>query len=72
MSHIKPQVLDFIPGLLENTDKNIELADRHHVMAKQNGQAQIKMCNNSGDNFIATLHNILFFTRYMQQIILYY
>ena len=33
-----PQVSDFIPGLLENTDKLIEVADRHYVTAKQKGQ----------------------------------
>ena len=54
-----PQVLGFIPGLLDDTDKHIEVADRHHVMAKQKGQVQIKMCDDNEDTFIATLHNIL-------------
>ena len=31
--HITPEVSDFIPGLLEYTDKHIEVADRHHVTA---------------------------------------
>ena len=26
-----PEVSDFIPGLLDNTDKYIEAADRHHI-----------------------------------------
>ena len=29
--HMTPQVFDFIPGSLEDTDKHIEFADRHHV-----------------------------------------
>ena len=37
--HMTPEVLDFIPGSLEDTDKYIEVADGHHVTAKQKGQA---------------------------------
>ena len=33
--HMKPEVLDFIAGLLEDTDKQIEVADGHHVTAKK-------------------------------------
>ena len=33
--HMTPEVSDFIPGLLEDTDKHIEGADGHHVMAKK-------------------------------------
>ena len=33
--HMTPQVSDFIPGSLEDTDKHIEVADGHHVTAKQ-------------------------------------
>ena len=54
-----PEVSDFITGSLEDTDKYIEVADRHHVTAKQKGQVRIKMCDDNGDNFIATLHNVL-------------
>ena len=32
--HMTPEVSDFIPGSLEDTDKYIEVADRHHVTAK--------------------------------------
>ena len=35
--HITPEVTDFIPGSLEDTDKYIEVADGHHVKAKQKG-----------------------------------
>ena len=53
------EVLDFIPGALEDADKYIEVADRHHVKAKQKGQVWIKMCDDSGKPFIATFHNII-------------
>ena len=59
MFHMTPEVSDFIPGSLEDTDKYIEVADRHHVMAKQKVQVQIKMCNNNRKTFIATLYNVL-------------
>ena len=36
--HMTPEVSDFIPGTLEDTDKCIEVADGHHVTVKQKGQ----------------------------------
>ena len=33
--HMITEVSDFIPGSLEDRDKQIEFADRHHVTAKQ-------------------------------------
>ena len=33
--HMTPEVSDFIPVLLDDTDKHIEVADVHYVMAKQ-------------------------------------
>ena len=57
--HMTPEVLRLIPGSLEYTDKYIKVADGHHVTSKQKGKVQIKMCNNNGDPFIATLHNVL-------------
>ena len=36
--HMTPEVSGFIPYLLEDTYKHIEVADGHHVMAKQKGQ----------------------------------
>ena len=36
--HMTPEVTYFIPGSLEDTDKYIEVADGHHVTAKQIGQ----------------------------------
>ena len=34
-NHMTPEVSDVIPGTLEDTDKYIEVADGHHVTAKQ-------------------------------------
>ena len=45
--HMTPEVSDFIPGTLEDTDKYIEVTDRHHVTAKQKGQVQIQMCDDN-------------------------
>ena len=53
------EVSDFIPGKLEDTYKYIDVADRHHVTAKQKGQLQIQMCDDNGKTFIATLYNVL-------------
>ena len=41
--HMTPEVTDFIPGSLEDTDKFIEVADGHHVTAKQKGSVCIQM-----------------------------
>ena len=57
--HMMPQVSDFIPGSLEDTDKHIEVEEGHHVTAKQKVRVRIKMCDNNGDPFLATLHNVL-------------
>ena len=39
--HMTPEVSDFIPGTLEDTYKYIEVADGHHITAKQKGQVRI-------------------------------
>ena len=57
-----PQVSDFIPGSLEDTDKHIEVADGHHATANQKGKVSMKMCDDNGDNFIATFQNIILTT----------
>ena len=59
MCHITPDVSVFIPGSLEDTDKHIEVADGHHVTSRKNGQVWIKICDDNGDTFIATLHNVI-------------
>ena len=56
---MSPKVSDFITVSLEDTDKYIEVADGHHVTAKQKGQVQIQMCDNNGKTFIAKLYNVL-------------
>ena len=37
-----PEVSDFIPGTLEDTDKLIEVADGHQVTAKKKDQYEYK------------------------------
>ena len=54
-----PEVTDFIPGSLEDTDKYIEVADGHHVTAKQKGQVQIQICNDNRETLIVKSHNVL-------------
>ena len=54
-----PEVLYFIPSSLEDTDIYIGVADGHHVTAKQKYQVRIKMRDDNGNIFIATLHNVL-------------
>ena len=44
--HMMPQVSDFVPSLLEDMDKHIEVADGYHVTAKQKVKFQIKVCDN--------------------------
>ena len=57
--HMTPEVSYLIPGSLEDTDKYIEVAEGHHVTGKQKGQVRIKMCDDHGKPFIATLHNVI-------------
>ena len=52
-------VFGFFPGLLENTNKYIEVTDGHYVTANQKGNVQIKTCDGNVDNFIATLHSVI-------------
>ena len=54
-----PLVSDFIPGLLDDPDKHIEVADGHQFPAKQKRHSGIKMCDDNLDTFIATLHSVL-------------
>ena len=49
----------FFPLSLEDTDKHIQVANRHYVTSKQKLQVQINIYDNNGDTFIATLHNVL-------------
>ena len=54
-----PEVLYFILGWLEATNKYIEVADGNHITEKQKGKFQIKMCNNNGNTFTATFYYVL-------------
>ena len=54
MYHMTPEVTDFIPGSLEDTDKFIEVVEGHHVTAKQKGSVRIQMCDDNGKTFVAT------------------
>ena len=58
-SYMMPEDSDFITCSLEDTDKHIEVSDRHHITAKQKGQVRIKTCNVHEVTFIATLQNVL-------------
>ena len=55
-----PEISYFIPGSLLEMDKYIEVVDGHFITAKQTGEVQIKMHDNNGKPFIATLYNLLF------------
>ena len=57
--HTTPEVTDFIPGSLEDTDKFIDVADGHHVMANHKGSVHIQMCNHNGNTFVAPLYNVI-------------
>ena len=57
--HMTPEVTNFIPGSLEDTDKFIEVAYGHHVTAKQKGSVRIQMCDDNGKKFVTTLYNVL-------------
>ena len=52
--HMTPEVTDFIPVSLEDTDKFIKITDGHHVTAKQKGLVRIQIFDDNGETFIAT------------------
>ena len=54
-----PEVLDLNHSSLGDTDKYIEVANRYHATTKQKGQVLIQMCDDNGNPFIPTLHNVL-------------
>ena len=43
MCHMTPQISDFIPVSLEDTDKHIEVAGGHRVTEKQKGRVRINI-----------------------------
>ena len=58
--HMAPDISDFIPVSMLERYKYIEATDGHLVTAKKTGEAQIKMYDDNGKPFIATLYTILF------------
>ena len=61
-----PQASYFIPGLLEDTDKYIEVADGHHVTENKKVQVQIKMCDDNGNFFNRDIAQLTLGTRSMR------
>ena len=57
--HMTPEVMDSIPGSLEDTYNFIEVADGHHITAKQKGSVRIQMFDDNGETFIATLFSVV-------------
>ena len=57
--NMTPEVSDFIPGSLAETEKYTKVSDGNYVTAKQKVGVQIKMRDNNGKNFIATLYMVL-------------
>ena len=58
MCHIKPEVSYLIPGSLEDTVNTLKL--RTDITSQQKkSQVRIKMCDDNGNPFIATLHNVI-------------
>ena len=47
--HMTPEVTDFIPGSLEDTDKFIEVSDGHHVTVKKKDQYAYKCSKKQKD-----------------------
>ena len=57
--HMTPEISDFVPGSLVETDKYFEVADGHFVTARQTGEAQIKMRDDTIKPLIDTLYHVL-------------
>ena len=51
---------EFIPGLLEDIDKHIEVSDGHYFMEKQKVQVRIKVYNDNRYTLNSALYNVLF------------
>ena len=59
---MKPEIFDFIPGSLLETEKYIEVAGGHFVTEKQKPESCIKMCDEKCKPFISNLYNVLLAT----------
>ena len=51
-----PEISDFLLSSLVEMDKYIEVEDSNFVAVKQTGEVQIKMVNDNGKPFNATLY----------------
>ena len=63
-----PDISVFIPCSLVETDRYIKVVYGRFVTAKQNRGFHIKMRDDNGKTFIATLYNVLFATDLCGQI----
>ena len=54
-----PDISDFIPVSLAETHEYIKFAYGHFITAKQIEKVQIKISDDNGKPFIATLYNVL-------------
>ena len=72
LKDMTPEVSDFIPDSLEDTDKHIEVADGYHVTAKQKGQVRIKCATImeilSLQRYTTYFWNQIFVTHYFQSL----
>ena len=57
--HMTPEISDFIPGSLVETEKYIKVVDGIFFTAKQTGEVEIKMFDNNGKPIISTLYNVI-------------
>ena len=57
--NMTPDISNFILGLLAETDKYIEVVDGHFIAAEKIVEVRIKMRDDNGKTFIATLYNML-------------
>ena len=60
--HMTPEVTDFIPGALEDTDKFIEVADGHHIVEEHRslGGSIISRLDNGA--FVGLIYELLVFS----------
>ena len=67
--HMTPEVSDFIPGSLEDTDKQIEVADVYHVIAGGKSSNRNKTVRRSWISFHCNVTQRTFGTRFIRQVI---
>ena len=58
--HTTPEISDFIPGSLVETDKYTNVADGNFITSKQTGEVEIKIHGDNWKSFIAELYNVIF------------